>query len=109
MGSVAIKTFHSFDNVENQLPPLLEAPQALAVIVGGAFTSEQIQSARKLPHSNKVPWLQDSKFKPTEEWQALTAEALATDFVDRVKACLRTNGVVPGAASGTGAGILWLY
>lgn len=79
------------------------------MVVGGAFTGEMIQAARQLPHSDKVPWLQDNKFKPTEEWQAMTAEDLSTDFVDRVKACLRTNGVVPGCSDGVGAGALWLY
>lgn len=39
----------------------------------------------------------------------MTAEALATDFVDRVKVCLRNNGIVPGVAQGAGAGALWTY
>lgn len=104
-----IKTFHSFDGSEVQLPPFLESSAAFAVIVGGAFTPETIHSARQLPHAGNVPWLQDNKFKPPEEWQAMTAEDLATDFVDRVKACLRNNGVVPGCPSGIGAGSLWLY
>ena len=55
------------------------------VIVGGAFTPEEINLARQLPHSHRVPWLQDNKFRATEEWQAMTTEDLATDFVDRVK------------------------
>ena len=107
--ALVIKTFHSFEGSEVNLSPLLEQPSAFAGIVGGAFTPEMIQAARQWPNSERVPWLQDNKFKRAEEWQAMTAEQLATDFVDRVKICLRSNGVVPGCETGTGAGALWLY
>ena len=114
-----IETFNSFEYVATQLPPLLEPSlasarqdqrsDARAIIVGGAFGPKEIASARELPHSNRVPWLQDNKFRPTGEWQAMTAEDLATDFVHRVKSCLREHGLVAGVRVDIGPGELWFY
>lgn len=104
--------FQSISAARKELPPLLRGeaftPESdvgtdaksdkpripRAIMVGAGFSESELDDMRKIEGAMSVPWLYPDPLKSAAS--TLSGPFLMTVIVKRVKACLKSNGVVEG-------------